>query len=54
MLSRCLLEKIDYIGGIHTRLGRMYSAGKFCGSSIVVGEIKPVGEINPIEEVNFF
>ena len=38
--------------GIQTRLGRMYSAGEFCGSSIIVGEIKPVGEINTVGEVN--
>ena len=47
------MGKIDYDGGIQTRLGRMYLAGEFCGSSIVVGEIKPVAEINPVEEVNF-
>ena len=57
---------MDYAGGIQTQLERMYSAGEFCGSSIVVGKIKPVreinpvgeikivGEINPVEEVSFF
>ena len=45
---------MDYAGGIQTRLGRMYSAGEFCGSSIVVGEIKPDGEIKPVGEVSFF
>ena len=42
------------LGEIQTWLGRMYSAGEFCGSSIVVGEIKPVGEINPVGEMSFF
>ena len=45
---------MDYAGGIHTRLGRMNSAEEFCGSSIVVGEIKHVGEINSIGEINLF
>ena len=45
---------MDYVGGIQTQLRRMYLAGEFCGSSIVVGEIKPVGEINLVGEVSFF